>query len=126
MTKNTKRGGIFGQIFTFGGLLAYCLKSKKVGRKIIYGFLYMYWNHHFYTLGSYLGVFLTIPRVYKDINNYYVKHGGFENSPLHKITEIMDSEQAYEDTQHILKNVFGEQWKEKESMVTNNFFIKNK
>ena len=82
MTKNTKRGGVFGQLSTFTGLVAYCLKSKRVGRKLVYGFLYMYWSQHFYTLGSYLGVFLTIPAVFKDINNYYIKNGGFENSYL--------------------------------------------
>ena len=67
MNTATLSGGRFGQISTFIGLVAYCLKTKNIPLKFLYGFLYMYWSNHFYTLGSYLGALLRMPKAYRRI-----------------------------------------------------------
>ena len=64
MRKAANIGGKFGQGGIFAGLLLYCLKGKTIKLKLLYGFLYMYWIDHFYTLGSYLGVLLRMPSKY--------------------------------------------------------------
>jgi len=61
MRKSAKFGGKFGQICTFTTLGVYCLKGRSIKLRLLYGFLFIYWIDHFYTLGSYLGVLLTMP-----------------------------------------------------------------
>lgn len=74
MNSATNMGGRIGQLSTLLSLVAYCLKSKKIGRKFIYGFLYVYWTNHFYTLGTYAGALVKIPGNYKKVVKYYKKY----------------------------------------------------
>ena len=64
MNAATKLGGRLGQVTMFLTLVGYCLRSKKIPRKFVCGFLYMYWINHFYTLGSYFGALIKIPSLY--------------------------------------------------------------
>mgnify|MGYP000962552264 CR=1 FL=1 len=64
MRKAANIGGKFGQISMFSSLLLYCMKGKTKKLKLLYGFLYIYWIDHFYTLGSYLGILLRMPSKY--------------------------------------------------------------
>lgn len=64
MRKAANIGGKLGQGGVFSGLLLYCMKGKTIKLKLLYGFLYVYWIDHFYTLGSYLGVLLKMPSKY--------------------------------------------------------------
>lgn len=64
MRKAANIGGKFGQGSVFASLLLYCMKGKTIKLKLLYGFLYVYWIDHFYTLGSYLGVLLRMPSKY--------------------------------------------------------------
>lgn len=61
MRKAANIGGKLGQGGVFAGLVLYCMKGKSIKLKLFYGFLYMYWIDHFYTLGSYLGILLRMP-----------------------------------------------------------------
>ena len=65
MMNATRSGGRFGQLSTLIGFMGYCLKSKKIARKFFYGFLYVYWINHFYTLGSYVGVLVAMPGIFR-------------------------------------------------------------
>ena len=67
MMNATRSGGRFGQLSTLIGFMGYCLKSKKIARKFFYGFLYVYWINHFYTLGSYLGALIKMPKLYNKV-----------------------------------------------------------
>lgn len=70
MMSATQSGGRFGQVFTFAALAAYCLKSNRIGMKLALGFLYMYWINHFYTLGTYCGAILKMPKAYDRVAQY--------------------------------------------------------
>ncbi len=61
MRKAAKIGGKIGQGGVFAGLLVYCMKGRTIKLKLLYGFLYMYWIEHIYTLGSYTGILLRMP-----------------------------------------------------------------
>ena len=61
MRKATKTGGKMGQLGMFGGLLIYCFKGKSIKLRLLYGFLFIYWIDHFYTIGSYTGLLLRMP-----------------------------------------------------------------
>ena len=53
------------------------------------GILYGYWISHFYTLGSYAGVLVTLPGVYKRTYQYYSKRPN-EHNYLADLSEYMD------------------------------------
>lgn len=74
MTNGTLKGTKFGQFSSFLGLIAYFMKSKNIGMKFVYGFLYVYWINHFATLGSYLGALIVIPSAYNRVGEYYTKY----------------------------------------------------
>jgi hypothetical protein len=59
--KSYTRWGYGGQIVAFAGLVRYCLKGTKPGRKLGLGGLYVYWINHFFTLGAYVGVSMNLP-----------------------------------------------------------------
>lgn len=81
MKAATAFGGKYGQFAMFGMLAAYFIKGKSIPLRFAYGFLYVYWLNHFYTLGSYLGAFLKLPGtdqsdldVTKRVDRYYANH----------------------------------------------------
>lgn len=57
----TAFGGKYGQFTMFAMLAAYFIKGRSVPLRFVYGFLYVYWVNHFYTLGSYAGALLKLP-----------------------------------------------------------------
>lgn len=61
MKRSAKFGGMMGQFTMLGGLITYFLKGRSVRLRFVYGFLYVYWINHFYTLGSYLTGMLKMP-----------------------------------------------------------------
>lgn len=91
MTRATKLGGKVGQASGFFSLLGYCLRSKKIARKLVFGFLYIYWTNHFFTLGSYFGALVKIPGLYKKVGEYYVTHNDSENY-FERLNEFMDKD----------------------------------
>lgn len=74
MNKATTRGGIFGQIVSFGLVATYCLRGRVISLKFLAGFLYMYWLNHFHTLGQYAGALVSMPKAYKRVGDYFEKH----------------------------------------------------
>lgn len=67
MTKAVNYGGRAGQVFAFGSVLIYCLKSHSIPRKFLAGFLYFYWLNHAFTLGNYFGALIKMPKAYNRI-----------------------------------------------------------
>ena len=65
ITYATRSGGRIGQIGAFLGLCTYFIKGNSIKMRFALGILYGYWISHFYTLGSYAGVLVTLPGVYK-------------------------------------------------------------
>lgn len=61
MKSAVSTGGKLGVLGPFAGLFLYCLKGNSIRLRFIYGFLFVYWWNHFYTLGTYAGVFLKLP-----------------------------------------------------------------
>lgn len=64
MKKAAKTGGKTGQIGVFAALLLYCMKSSTIKFKLLYGFLYVYWIEHIYTLSAYTSMLLRMPSIY--------------------------------------------------------------
>ena len=71
MNAATLNGSRFGQGSTLLGLIVYCVRSYNIPMKFAFGFLYVYWTNHFYTLGSYLGVLVQMPQAYRRVGDYY-------------------------------------------------------
>jgi hypothetical protein len=55
------------------------------------GILYGYWVNHFYTLGSYAGILLTMPGVYRRTYNYYAERPE-EFNYLARVSEYFDKD----------------------------------
>ena len=72
----TRSGGRIGQIAAFGALTVYFVKGNSIKTRVLLGILYGYWVNHFYTLGSYAGVLVTLPGVYRRTYNYYAERPG--------------------------------------------------
>lgn len=64
MKKAANVGGKVGQGGVFASLLLYCMKGRTIKLKLFYGFLYMYWIEHFYTLGAYTGILVRMPSTF--------------------------------------------------------------
>lgn len=92
MVSGTDQGGKFGQLFTFGALVVYCLKSYNIPLKIFSGFLYVYWINHTYTLGQYLGALIVMPRAYRKVGNYFEKYNSSHPNLLDKFEKMMEEE----------------------------------
>jgi len=68
MRKAAARYGRAFQLATFGGLIAFCLKTNHIKSKVVLGILYMYWSSHVYTIGSHLGLLLNSSWAYQQLN----------------------------------------------------------
>ncbi|CAD8183691.1 unnamed protein product [Paramecium pentaurelia] len=61
LMRTYNRWGYGAQMTTFGSLTYYCLKANGVKSKLTFGFLYIYWINHFFTVGSFIGVTFSLP-----------------------------------------------------------------
>ena len=61
LMKSYNRYGYGAQALTFGSLTYYCLRANGAKGKLALGFLYVYWINHFFTIGSFVGVTLSLP-----------------------------------------------------------------
>ena len=59
------------QLGVFAGLFAYCIKGNNKFFKLLGGLLFVRWIHHFYTIGSYLGVMTVMPKICRNLEKYY-------------------------------------------------------
>lgn len=62
-----------GQIGSLAALSFYFIKGNSIPTRVVLGILYGYWVNHFYTIGAYAGVLITLPGVYKRTYEYYEK-----------------------------------------------------
>jgi hypothetical protein len=74
MNNATLKGGRFGQFFTLFGFAVFCLKSRSIPMKFVFGFLYCYWINHFYTIGSYCGALIKMPKAYSRVGTYFSQY----------------------------------------------------
>jgi len=89
MNNATSRGGKAGQVFSLVGVAVFCLRSNSIPMKFLAGFLYLYWINHFYTLGSYAGAIIKMPKAYRRIGNYYSNNNSPHPNLLDQFEEIM-------------------------------------
>ena len=117
MRKAANIGGKIGQFGTFGALTVYCFKGKSIKLKLLSGFLFMYWIDHFYTLGSYTGILLTMPSnsffistgIYQKVGDHFTQYEPINDKNLFlRLNEQINikPDYDYEDTQEILNKIF--------------------
>ena len=70
MNSATHRGGRFGHVSTLAVFVGYCLKSSNIPMKFVYGFFLVYWYNHAYTMGTYLGALLHMPKAYRRVGRF--------------------------------------------------------
>lgn len=78
-----------GQFLSLVGISVYCLKSNSIPMKFFAGFLYFYWINHFYTLGSYCGALMKMPKAYRRVGYYYENYNQTHPNLLDQFEDIM-------------------------------------
>jgi hypothetical protein len=61
MMSAANKGGIYTQAASLAIMVSYFLKGNTIKLKFIYGFFYVYWWNHIFTLGSYSGMLFKMP-----------------------------------------------------------------
>jgi hypothetical protein len=95
MNNATLKGGRYGQFFTLIGFSVYCFKASNVPMKFVLGFLYCYWINHFYTIGSYCGALVKMPKAYRRVGDSYSHHGKEHPNLMDRFEDIMKQETDY-------------------------------
>lgn len=131
MKKAAKYGGLAGQFTMLGGMITYFLKGKSIGLRFLYGFLYVYWVNHFYTLGSYINGLMKMPGdnspylgVCRLADEYYFDHPEDKPNRMLQLRTLLNRPERIDD---LLLSVFEQrQIDEETNYVENTYFIENK
>lgn len=91
MTNSTAYGGLIGQLTAFTGMAAYFLHGNSMAKKFVIGFLYVYWMNHFYTIGTFCGAFLRMPKAYRVVGNYFENFDRQHPNILDQLEAAMDA-----------------------------------